>query len=76
MTAAVLGDVIEALADSTRELLRELAAVSAEGQALRRELELAWGVGSDDDERPTLIPEVDDELIEVIEIERRDTMRC
>jgi hypothetical protein len=75
MTATVLGDVIEALADSTRELLRELAAVSAEGQALRRELELSWG-DCGDDERPTLIPEVDDDLIEVIEIERRDTMRC
>lgn len=58
-------EALEALADSTRGLLRELAALSAEGEALRRELEAAWG-DPDDDNRPTLIPEVD----------HRDTVRC
>lgn len=50
---------VEAIADSTRDLLRELAAVSAEGEALRRELETAWALSEDDeDNRPTLIPDV------------------
>lgn len=44
----------EAIADSTRDLLRQLAAVSAEGEALRREMEMAWGL--EEDERPTSIP--------------------
>jgi len=67
---------IEELTDSTRDLLRELALVRAEGEALRRELEMAWA--GEDDDRPTLVPETfdDEELIEVIEIERRDTLRC
>jgi len=66
---------IEELADSTRDLLRELAAVHAEGEALRRELEMAWAY--EDDERPTLIPELDeDDFLEVIEIDRRDTLPC
>jgi hypothetical protein len=57
-------------------LLRELARVRAESEALRRELEMAWG--GEEDQRPTLVPQTfdDEELIEVIEIERRDTMRC
>ncbi len=64
-------DAIEALADSTRDLLRELAAVHAEGEALRRELEMAWGT---EDDRPTMVPlELDwDDL----EFDRRDTLRA
>ena len=60
---------VEALADSTRELLRELAAVCGESEALRRELESVWPC--DDDERPTLVPIVDDD-----ELDLRDTLRC
>ena len=62
----------EALADSTRDLLRELAALSAEGEALRRELETAWGPDPDDDNRPTLIPDVEID----VDLDRRDTLRC
>lgn len=65
-----MGEHLEALADSTRDLLRELAAVRAEGEALRRELEMSWG---SEEERPTMIPlELDwDDL----EFDRRDTLR-
>jgi hypothetical protein len=72
MGARVMGEheaLLEAIADSTRDLLRELAAVRDEGEALRRELEMAWGT---DDNRPTSIPlELDwDDL----EFDRRDTL--
>lgn len=65
---------VDAIADSTRDLLRELAAVRAEGEALRRELEMAWELSDDDDHRPTLIPDVEIEI--EIDFEPRDTMRC
>jgi len=61
---------LEALADSTRDLLRELAELRAEGEALRRELEMAWP--HDDDERPKLGPGIEHD----VEIERRDTLPC
>lgn len=63
---------LETLADSARDLLRELAELRAEGEALRRELEMAWP--DDDDNRPTLVPVLDDEL-EVC-ADRRDTLPC
>jgi hypothetical protein len=74
MHRRAMGDAdIEALADSARSLLRELALVHAEGESLRRELEMAWGT-DDDDFRPTLVPGI---VFEVDERdERRDTLPC
>jgi hypothetical protein len=63
---------VEAIADSTRDLLRELAAVTAETEALRREMELAWGC--DEDQRPTLIPEVEIEIELELDPKQRDTL--
>lgn len=61
---------LELLADSARDLLRELAELRAEGEALRRELEMAWP--DDDDNRPTLVPVRADD----VEVDHRDTLPC
>jgi hypothetical protein len=71
-------DGIQELTRAAADLLAELAAVSAEGEALRRELEMTWGCLDDDqDSIPTGVPPSWDDLELELEPEsRRDTLRC
>ncbi len=72
---------IQELTRAATDLLAELAAVSAEGEALRRELEMTWGCLDDEEKdhvtsRPGTWDDLSWEDLEVDPESRRDTLPC